>query len=85
MAMDSLQYLHVVWETDSSGIFPIIYAKLDTLGNFIIPPTQIVYPPYTVRGGGMPRIAVDPSNKLHLVWVDDRLNPLVSTDIFYKR
>ncbi len=85
MAMDSLQYFHVVWSAESSGIFPIIYAKLDTLGNFIIPPMQIVYPPYTVRGGGMPRIAVDSSNKLHLVWVDDRLNPLVSTDIFYKR
>lgn len=85
MAMDSLQYLHVVWPAESSGVFPIMYTKLDTLGNFIIPPMQVVYPPYTVRGGGMPRIAIDPSNKLHLVWVDDRLNPLVSTDIYYKR
>jgi len=85
MAMDSLQYLHVVWDAESSGVFPIMYTKLDTLGNFIIPPMQVVYPPYTVRGGGMPRIAIDRSNKLHLVWVDDRLNPLVSTDIYYKR
>jgi len=33
----------------------------------------------------MARIAVDRSNKLHLVWVDGRLNPGVTTDIFYKR
>ncbi|MBA7511275.1 hypothetical protein ES705_03266 [subsurface metagenome] len=84
MAMDSLQYLHVVWDTESGGAFPIMYAKLDTLGNFVIPPMQVVYPPYT-PGGGMARIAVDRSNKLHLVWVDGRLNPGVSTDIFYKR
>jgi hypothetical protein len=84
MAMDSLQYLHVVWETDSSGIFLIMYTKLDTLGNFAIPQMQVVNPPHTL-GAGMPRIAVDSSNKLHLVWVDGRLNPGVSTDIFYKR
>jgi hypothetical protein len=84
MAMDSLQYLHVVWQTESGGAFPIMYTKLDTLGNFVIPPMQVVYPPYT-PGGGMARIAVDSSNKLHLVWVDGRLNPGVSTDIFYKR
>jgi len=84
MAMDSLQYLHVVWQTESGGAFPIMYAKLDTMGEFIIPPMQVVYPPYT-PGGGMARIAVDRSNKLHLVWVDGRLNPGVTTDIFYKR
>lgn len=84
MAMDSLQYLHVVWETDSAGVFPIMYTKLDTLGDFVIPPMQVVYPPYTPGGGGA-RIAVDFSNRLHLVWVDGRVNPGVTTDIFYKR
>jgi len=84
MAMDSLQYLHVVWTTDSSGTFPIMYAKLDTMGDFIIPPMQAVYPPYT-QGGGAARIAVDLSNRLHLVWVDERLKSGVSTAIFYKR
>jgi hypothetical protein len=85
MAIDSLQYLHAVWDTEIGTIFPIMYAKLDTLGNFIIPPMQVVYPPHTVRGGGAPRISVDSSNRLHLVWVDDRLYPFVSTDIYYKR
>jgi hypothetical protein len=84
MAMDSLQYLHVVWDAESSGAFPIMYTKLDTLGNFVIPPMQVVYPPYT-PGGGMARIAVDLSNRLHLIWVDGRVNPGVTTDIFYKR
>jgi len=84
MAMDSLQYLHVVWDAESAGAFPIMYTKLDTLGDFVISPMQVVYPPYT-QGGGMPRIAVDRSNRLHLVWVDQRLNPGVSTAVFYKR
>jgi hypothetical protein len=83
MAMDSLQYLHVVWAfiSDSSGL---MYAKMDTLGNYIIPPMTIVYPPYCVYPYE-PRIAVDLSNRLHLVWADQRLNPGVVSDIFYKR
>lgn len=84
MAMDSLQYLHAVWEAESGGTWPIMYAKLDTQGNFVIPPMQVVYPPHTL-GGGMARIAVDRNNRLHLVWVDQRMNPGVTTDIFYKR
>uniref|UniRef100_A0A7V1EH33 T9SS type A sorting domain-containing protein n=1 Tax=candidate division WOR-3 bacterium TaxID=2052148 RepID=A0A7V1EH33_UNCW3 len=84
MAMDSMQYLHVVWEEQTaSGTFPIYYAKIDTLGNFVIPPMQVVYPPYT-PGGGLPRIAVDRNNRLHLIWVDVRIDPN-TTDIFYKR
>ena len=84
MAMDSLQHLHAVWDAESSSVFPIMYTELDTLGNFIIPPMQVAYPPYT-PGGGWARIAVDLSNRLHLIWVDGRLNPGVTTDIFYKR
>jgi len=84
MAMDSLQYLHVVWDSESGGAFPVMYTKLDTMGEFVIPPMQVVYPPYT-SGAGIPRIAVDRSNRLHLVWVDERLNPGISTAIFYKR
>jgi len=84
MAMDSLQYLHIVWEDQTaSGTFPIYYTKIDTLGNFAIPPMQVVYPPYT-PGGGLPRIAVDRNNRLHLIWVDGRIDPN-TTDIFYKR
>jgi hypothetical protein len=85
MAMDSLQFLHVVWDSESLDVYPIMYAKIDTLGEFVIPPMQIVYPPYSVRGGGAARIAVDYNNHLHVLWVDDRLNPGETTDVFYKR
>lgn len=83
MAMDSLQYLHVVWAfiSDSSGL---MYTKIDTIGNHVIPPVTIVYPPYCVYPYE-PRIAVDLSNRIHLIWRDQRLNPGVTTDIFYKR
>lgn len=81
MAIDSLQYLHVVWQGDSSAIFHIMYCKLDTLGNYVIPPMKIVHSPYTT-GAGEPRIAVDHSNRLHVVWFDNRLG---TQDIFYKR
>ncbi|MGB7055865.1 MAG: hypothetical protein WBE28_11145, partial [bacterium] len=47
MAMDSLQYLHVVWHVEINGVFSVMYTKLDTVGNFFITPMQIVYPPYT--------------------------------------
>jgi hypothetical protein len=81
VAMDSLQYLHVVWSFifgDSSGL---MYAKMDTAGNFVIPPMAIVYPPYCIYPYE-PRIAVDLSNRLHVIWKDQRLN---AEDIFYKR
>jgi hypothetical protein len=78
MAMDSVQFLHVVWQADSFADVDIMYTKMDTAGNFIIPPMKVVYP----EGGIEPRIAVDRSNCLHLVWVSARLG---SPDIFYKR
>jgi len=79
-AMDALQYLHIVWAfiSDSSGL---MYAKMDTAGNFVIPPMAIVYPPYCIYPYE-PRIAVDLSNRLHVIWKDQRLN---TEDIFYKR
>ena len=79
MAMDSLQYLHVVWHLESP--MGVMYAKLDTLGNYVISPTMIVYQPYAVWPAH-PRVAVDRSNRLHLTWVDQRFG---HSDIFYKR
>jgi hypothetical protein len=71
-----------VWHLeDPQGI---MYTKLDTLGNFVISPIIVVYPPDAVWPAH-PRIAVDYSNHLHLVWKDQRFNPGVTTDIFYKR
>jgi hypothetical protein len=84
MAMDSLQYLHAVWPFISGDSSGLMYAKLDTLGNYVIPPMAIVYPPYCIYPYE-PRIAVDLSNRLHVVWADQRLNPGIAEDIFYKR
>jgi len=81
LAIDSLQFLHVVWEGDSMAVFHIMYCKMDTSGNFAIPPMKIVCSPYTMDAE-RPRIAVDRSNRLHVVWTDGRLG---NADIFYKR
>ena len=79
MAMDSLQYLHVIWHLEVP--MGIVYTKLDTLGNYVVSPMLVVYPPEAVWPG-CARIAVDHSNRLHLVWDDQRLG---SVDIYYKR
>lgn len=85
MAMDSLHYLHVVWVAfEVAGFDRIMYAKLDTLANYVIPPMSIVHRPYAVIPSA-PRIAVDRSNRLHVTWMDQRLNPGITDDIFYKR
>jgi hypothetical protein len=80
MAMDSLQYLHVVWAHEVDP-FEIVYTKIDTNGNYVVPPVSIVYPPLALYPWE-PRIAVDMSNRLHLVWMDQRAG---AEDIFYKR
>jgi hypothetical protein len=82
MAMDSLQYLHAVWHLEDP--MGIVYTKLDTLGNYVIPPMLVVYPPGAIWPG-LPRIVVDRSNRLHLVWEDQREDSAVTSDIFYKR
>ena len=82
MAMDSLQYLHIFWDLEVDP-WRIMYTKLDTNGNYVIPPMPIVYTPYSVYPG-TPRIAVDLSNRLHLIWLDGRLGT-GAADVFYKR
>lgn len=84
MAMDSLQYLHVVWSFISGDSSGLMYTKIDTFSNVVISPMVVVGPPYCVYPF-YPRIAVGPNNRLHLVWKDQRVNPGVEGDIFYKR
>jgi hypothetical protein len=79
MAMDSTQYLHVVWHLENP--MGIMYTKLDTMGDYVISPMMVVYQPYAVWPAH-PRVAVDRSNRLHLTWVDQRFG---HSDIFYKR
>ena len=83
IAIDTLQYLHVVWQADSLGLVCfIMYCKLDTMGNYVIPPMKIVYPPYTLYALE-PRIAVDHNNRLHVVWMNNRTGD--REENFYKR
>lgn len=84
MALDSLQFLHVVWVATVYPTDRLMYTKLDTAGNCITPPMDIVYPPYGIWPM-KPRIAVDHSNRLHVVWEDQRANPGNEQDIYYKR
>lgn len=79
--IDSLQYIHVVWQGGEMGWISVMYTKLDTAGHFIIPPVLIVGRPFT-DGALEPRIAVDHSNRLHVTWVDHRFTTNV---IYYKR
>ncbi|OGC39242.1 hypothetical protein A2Y85_08775 [candidate division WOR-3 bacterium RBG_13_43_14] len=85
MAMDSLHYFHIVWTAAYVGApGPGMYAKMDTMANIIIPPTEIIYPDYILRPDGL-RIATDHRNRLHVTWLDQRRNPGYIGDIYYKR
>ncbi|MDH4212176.1 MAG: T9SS type A sorting domain-containing protein [candidate division WOR-3 bacterium] len=83
VAIDSDQYLHTVWDENRSREFAwIVYTKMDTLGNVVIPPLDIVFPPHTFWSIEA-RIAVDNNNRLHVVWIDGRIDTVAK--IFYKR
>jgi len=79
LAMDSLYYLHAVWEQQDAEC--LIYTKMDLSGNFIIPPIRVVITPPASHPVNV-RIATDRNNRIHLVWMDQRIG---SEDIYYKR
>ncbi|MCK4252707.1 T9SS type A sorting domain-containing protein, partial [candidate division WOR-3 bacterium] len=82
-ALDSQQFLHIVWEAvlaQQGARF--LYTKMDTSGNTVVPPMLVVYPPHTFWAI-YPCIAADYSNRLHLVWADGRIDTVLR--IFYKR
>ncbi len=82
-ALDSQQFLHIVWEAvlaQQGARF--LYTKMDTSGSTVVPPMLVVYPPHTFWAI-YPCIAADHSNRLHLVWADGRIDTVLR--IFYKR
>ena len=82
-AIDSQQFLHIVWEAVlSQQGARFLYTKMDTLGSTVVPPMLVVYPPHTFWAI-YPRIAADHSDRLHLVWADGRIDTILR--IFYKR
>ena len=66
LAIDSSNNIHIVWVDSKSGFYEIYYAKLDNLGNIVVPPklltTDDEQKEYWVD------IAVDSRDRLHLVW-----------------
>jgi hypothetical protein len=80
--IDSQQFIHVVWEGVISAFDRVLYTKIDTLGSIIIPPIEVVSPPHTFWAV-YPRIAADCNNRLHLVWLDGRIDTVLR--VFYKR
>lgn len=80
--LDSLQNLHVVWSARDIWFKWVIYTKMDTSGNILVPPVEIVYPPYT-PGVQNAKIAADHHNRLHVAWMDGRLDSIYR--IYYKR
>ncbi len=80
LAIDSRSDLHLVWGSNlSDRTDAIYYAKLDTSGNVLIGPMVVVDAPSYSE---IPELAVDSSDRLHLVWQDYRNN---NWDIYYKR
>ena len=80
--IDSQQFLHIVWIGAKPDYAWILYTKMDTSGNIVAPPMDVVYPPHTFWAL-YPRIAADNSDRLHLVWADGRIDTVLR--IFYKR
>lgn len=71
IAIDKLNYLHVVWEDWRTGNAEIYYTKLDNSGNTVIEDTQISSSgAYAYR----PNISVDSSGNIHITWWDNRDN-----------
>jgi len=82
-ALDSQQFLHIVWEAIlAQQADRFLYTKMDTSGNTVISPMEVVHPPHTFWAI-YPCIAADYSNRLHLVWADGRIDTVLR--IFYKR
>jgi hypothetical protein len=82
-SIDSQQFLHVVWKTSrAQQAAYLLYTKIDTVGHAVVSSIEVVYPPHTFWCIE-PCIATDQSDKLHLVWVDGRIDTVQR--IFYKR
>ena len=78
-AIDASDNLHVVWQDDREGPSNIFYKKLDNSGNNVTDDIRLTD---IISFSSRPRIAVDASQNLHVVWSDGRDgNP----EIYYKK
>jgi hypothetical protein len=78
IALDSNNYVHVVWQDHTPGIAEIYYKK-STDGGAAWTTKRLTY---NAGFSGIPAIAIDSNDNLHVVWYDS--TPF-NSEIFYKK
>jgi hypothetical protein len=78
MAIDSSDNIHIVWYDNSPGNAEIYY-KMSTNGGTAWTTKRLTWSP---ESSASPTIAVDSSNRIHVVWHDDTPG---KSEIYYKR
>jgi len=78
IAIDSSDHIHVVWEDDIHGNFEICFrSSTDGGSNWTF--KRLTYNP---GASGMPDIAMDSNDRIHVVWEDHRRG---HSEIYYKK
>jgi hypothetical protein len=79
MAIDSNNWIHVIWEDNTPGNFEIFYTRSKDGGATWSAPKRLTWTPGL---SSVPALAIDPSNGIHVLWYDDTPGNL---EIFYTR
>jgi hypothetical protein len=79
IAIDSSDTLHIVWSDGTPGNYEVYYKRSTDGGAIWSAPKRLTW---TSGDSGMPAIAVDSSDTLHIVFYDDTSG---STEIYYKQ
>jgi hypothetical protein len=80
IAVDTADLVHVVWKDDSPGDFEIYHKKSTNGGVGWSGANRLTW---TSKQSSSPKIAVDSSNSIHLVWVEYYTSG--NYEIFYKK
>ncbi len=78
IATDSEGNVHIVWQDDRAGNRELYYTKLNNYGTSLTPDIRLTYDP---SGTGLPSIAVDQNDTVHMTWWDARDG---NSEIYYK-
>jgi BNR repeat-like domain len=76
---DSLGHLHVVWNEETAGGWEIYYKKSTNGGDSWLPNKRLTW---TGGASSHPRIAVESSGHLHVVWHEETAG---NAEIYYKK
>jgi len=79
VAIDSSDYLHVVWQDETSGNAEIYYKRSEDAGAHWTPAERLTW---TTAQSSAPAIAAYPFNVLHVVWSD---NTTGNFEVYYKK